>query len=285
MDNEDPLTLGGYQAARAARPAAAECQAASFRPTRSSTNSGVNGLRGPPSLRCRTSSRSSGGFSAPRPWSSLSAWLPAPGRARLRRRVPIRADARSGAFPRSLWEPDLGSSARALALWRGSPLADFTFEPFAQAEIRRLEGLHASALEDRIDADLECGRQSELIGELESLVAAHPLREGLRSPADARDVSVRTSGRVATALPRHPPRARGGVQASSRPDPAGSFSRDFSVRTPGSSSGATLESSGGEMFTSKPSRKPPRRGPARDHARARNQHRVRRPPREWKRHS
>src|SRR4029450_10824341 len=69
----------------------------------------------------------------------------------------------------------------ALALWRGPPLADFTFEPFAQAEIRRLEGLHGSALEDRIDGGLECGRQSELIGELESLVAAHPLRERLRA--------------------------------------------------------------------------------------------------------
>ncbi len=57
----------------------------------------------------------------------------------------------------------------ALALWRGQPLADFTFEPFAQAEIRRLEGLQASALEERIDADLEAGRHSELIGELESL--------------------------------------------------------------------------------------------------------------------
>jgi DNA-binding SARP family transcriptional activator len=71
--------------------------------------------------------------------------------------------------------------SEALALWRGSPLADFTFEPFAQAEIRRLEGLQASALEDRIDADLECGRQNELIGELESLVAAHPLRERFRA--------------------------------------------------------------------------------------------------------
>jgi DNA-binding SARP family transcriptional activator len=85
----------------------------------------------------------------------------------------------------------------ALALWRGSPLADFTFEPFAQAEIRRLEALHASALEERIDADLECGRHSELIGELESLVVAHPLREGLRAQLM---LALYRSGRQAESL-------------------------------------------------------------------------------------
>jgi hypothetical protein len=85
----------------------------------------------------------------------------------------------------------------ALALWRGLPLADFTFEPFAQAEIRRLEGLQASALEDRIDADLECGRQRELIGELESLVAAHPLRERLRAQLM---LALYRSGRQAESL-------------------------------------------------------------------------------------
>jgi DNA-binding SARP family transcriptional activator len=85
----------------------------------------------------------------------------------------------------------------ALGLWRGPPLADFTFEPFAQAEIRRLEGLQASALEDRIDADLECGRQSELIGELESLVAAHPLRERLRAQLM---LALYRSGRQAESL-------------------------------------------------------------------------------------
>jgi DNA-binding SARP family transcriptional activator len=85
----------------------------------------------------------------------------------------------------------------ALALWRGPPLADFTFEPFAQAEIRRLEGLHASALEERIDADLECGRHSELIGELEALVAAHPLREGLRAQLM---LALYRSGRQAESL-------------------------------------------------------------------------------------
>jgi len=68
----------------------------------------------------------------------------------------------------------------ALSLWRGPALADFTFESFAQPEIARLEDLRLAAVEDRIDADLARGRHAELVGELEALVAAHPLRERLR---------------------------------------------------------------------------------------------------------
>ena len=66
-----------------------------------------------------------------------------------------------------------------LALWRGEPLADFAYEPFAQATVARLEELRLSVLEDRVSADLALGRHAELIGELEELVARHPYREGL----------------------------------------------------------------------------------------------------------
>src|SRR5947208_14154808 len=38
---------------------------------------------------------------------------------------------------------------RALALWRGAPLADLAWEPFAHAEIPRLEELTPPALSDR----------------------------------------------------------------------------------------------------------------------------------------
>ncbi len=68
----------------------------------------------------------------------------------------------------------------ALALWRGPPLADFTYEPFAQEEIRRLEDLRLSALEDRIEVDLALGRHEDVVAELESLVRSHPLRERLQ---------------------------------------------------------------------------------------------------------
>ena len=69
---------------------------------------------------------------------------------------------------------------RALALWRGPALADFAYEPFAQTEIARLDELQLTALEERLEADLALGRDAELIGELEALVARHPLRERLR---------------------------------------------------------------------------------------------------------
>jgi DNA-binding SARP family transcriptional activator len=69
---------------------------------------------------------------------------------------------------------------RALALWRGPPLADLAYEPFARAAIARLEELRAAALEQRIEADLALGRHSQLVGELEGLVTEHPLRERLR---------------------------------------------------------------------------------------------------------
>lgn len=68
----------------------------------------------------------------------------------------------------------------ALAMWRGPPLADFTYEPFAQPEIARLEELRLVALEQRVDADLALGGHARLVGELETLVRAHPLRERLR---------------------------------------------------------------------------------------------------------
>jgi DNA-binding SARP family transcriptional activator len=69
---------------------------------------------------------------------------------------------------------------RALELWRGPPLADFRYEAWAEAEIERLEELRLAAVEDRLEAELETGRDAELVGELESLVAEHPLRERLR---------------------------------------------------------------------------------------------------------
>jgi DNA-binding SARP family transcriptional activator len=68
-----------------------------------------------------------------------------------------------------------------LALWRGAPLCDLEHEPSAQPLIRRLEELRVGALELRIEADLELGRSAELVGELEELVSAHPLRERLRA--------------------------------------------------------------------------------------------------------
>ncbi len=85
----------------------------------------------------------------------------------------------------------------ALELWRGPPLGEFAFEPFAQEEIDRLEELHLTALIERIDADLALGRHADLVGELESLVARHPLQERLRGQLM---LALYRSGRQAEAL-------------------------------------------------------------------------------------
>jgi YVTN family beta-propeller protein len=68
---------------------------------------------------------------------------------------------------------------QALSLWRGEPLADLAYEPFAQAEIGRLAEARLAAIEDRAEADLLLGRHRELIGELRSLVDQHSERERL----------------------------------------------------------------------------------------------------------
>jgi DNA-binding SARP family transcriptional activator len=85
----------------------------------------------------------------------------------------------------------------ALALWRGPALADLAREPALAGEIARLDELRLSALEHRLDADLELGGHEELVGELEALVAEHPLRERLRGQLI---LALYRSGRQAEAL-------------------------------------------------------------------------------------
>jgi DNA-binding SARP family transcriptional activator len=85
----------------------------------------------------------------------------------------------------------------ALSLWRGPALADFAYESFAQTAIARLEEIRLAAVELRIDADLALGRHNELVGELEALVAEHPLRERLRR---CLMTALYRSGRQAEAL-------------------------------------------------------------------------------------
>lgn len=69
--------------------------------------------------------------------------------------------------------------AEGLAEWRGPALAESVYEPWAEAEVRRLDELRTAALEERIDADLAAGRHGALVPELESLVGENPLRERL----------------------------------------------------------------------------------------------------------
>jgi DNA-binding SARP family transcriptional activator len=85
----------------------------------------------------------------------------------------------------------------ALALWRGPPLEDLAFEPGLAGDIARLEELHLTVLENRIDADLEAGNEAGLISELEAVIAQQPLRERLRGQLI---LALYRSGRQAEAL-------------------------------------------------------------------------------------
>jgi DNA-binding SARP family transcriptional activator len=95
--------------------------------------------------------------------------------------------------------PELAAARlrEALRLWRGRPLAEFTDEPFAQAESSRLAEQHLAVLQARIEADLALGRHAELVAELQALVAEYPLQEGLHQQLL---LSLYRSGRQAEAL-------------------------------------------------------------------------------------
>jgi len=67
--------------------------------------------------------------------------------------------------------------AEALALWRGPVLADLTLEGDARVEAARLGEVRLAAFGERSDCELACGRHAQVIPELESLTARHPLHE------------------------------------------------------------------------------------------------------------
>ena len=75
--------------------------------------------------------------------------------------------------------------------------ADFAYEPFAQNETARLEELRLTAVEERIEAELELGGAAELVGGLEQLVRENPLRE---RPRGQLMLALYRSGRQAEAL-------------------------------------------------------------------------------------
>ena len=115
-----------------------------------------------------------------------------PGGLDLRRFERLVAEARAAEPPAAA-----ESLREALALWRGPPLADFAYESLAQSRDRPARGAPARGAQERIDAELALGRHAELVGELEALVAAHPLRERLRGQLM---LALYRSGRQADAL-------------------------------------------------------------------------------------
>ena len=85
----------------------------------------------------------------------------------------------------------------ALLLVRGPVLGECRDDAFAQAEVARLKAMTVRAVERRVDADLALGRHAVLAGELEGLVAAHPLHERFREQLM---LALYRSGRQADAL-------------------------------------------------------------------------------------
>ena len=96
---------------------------------------------------------------------------------------------------------DVGGAVALLteagSLWRGDALADFAYEEFAAPVATRLSELRLAAVEERLDLQLRLGQHAAVVVELEALVAAHPLREGLRGLLM---VALYRSGRQADAL-------------------------------------------------------------------------------------
>jgi DNA-binding SARP family transcriptional activator len=91
-----------------------------------------------------------------------------------------RAEAAGSALAVGDAEAAVGLYREALAVWRGEPLADLVFEPFARPVVQRLSELRLAVAEKCLEAELELGRGAELVAELEQLVAEHPLNERLR---------------------------------------------------------------------------------------------------------
>jgi YVTN family beta-propeller protein len=85
----------------------------------------------------------------------------------------------------------------ALATWRGRALADVQYAGLLERECERLEEERLTTFELRIDADLACARHTDLVGELEALVAENPYRERLRGQLM---LALYRSGRQAEAL-------------------------------------------------------------------------------------
>jgi WD40 repeat protein/DNA-binding SARP family transcriptional activator len=85
----------------------------------------------------------------------------------------------------------------ALALWRGDAYTEFADEDWARPEAQRLGELRLVASENLVDAELACGRAAELVPQLETLVAEHPLREAFQAQLM---LALYRTGRQADAL-------------------------------------------------------------------------------------
>jgi DNA-binding SARP family transcriptional activator/WD40 repeat protein/molybdopterin-guanine dinucleotide biosynthesis protein len=84
-----------------------------------------------------------------------------------------------------------------LAMWRGDALDEFATDDFARAEVARLDGLRAAAMDERGEIELALGRHEQLLVELPHAIDRYPLRERFRRQLM---LALYRSGRHAEAL-------------------------------------------------------------------------------------
>jgi DNA-binding SARP family transcriptional activator len=113
----------------------------------------------------------------------------------------VRYDRLSMAGRRAVNEGDHERASKtlgeALRLWRGPALADVATGPQLTIEAMRLEENRLGDLHLRIEADLRLGRHHQLLGELATLCARHPLLENFCAQ---HMVALYRSGRQSQAL-------------------------------------------------------------------------------------
>ncbi len=102
-----------------------------------------------------------------------------------------------GAAQSGDWQRAQGLLDSALALWRGSPLADIPCQALLLAEGPHLEEQRLQALQWRIEASLQLGQHHKVTPQLQALTAAHPLREPFHGQLM---MALYRSGRQAEAL-------------------------------------------------------------------------------------
>ena len=96
-------------------------------------------------------------------------------------------------------DPEAASAAagQAIERWTGDPYPEFDDEVWVQPEAQRLQELRLVAADRRFEAELACGRSTDVVSEIERMVREHPVREGFRAQLM---LALYRSGRQADAL-------------------------------------------------------------------------------------
>ena len=179
------------------------CSCTRTAPSRASSSSTPSGARTCRTRRrrwCRSTSRSCARRCRSRGCTHARSGLPARGGRRRARPRPLRALGRRRPRRRSRRAtPQTGEGAAGATRSRSGagPRWPSSRSRSRRHEGARLEELRLAALEWRIEADLALGHHRDVVGELEALIAQHPLREQLRSQ---HMLALYRSGRHAEAL-------------------------------------------------------------------------------------